>query len=112
MKKIEAIIRSSKFDDVKEALAEIDVNFFSFSSVKGYGKQQGKHVVYRGAVYDVGYIARQKLEIAVTDEQADKVVKTIQKAASTGEVGDGKILVLPVSQVVRIRTGEVDESAL
>ena len=112
MKKIEAIIRSSKFDDVKEALAEIGVNFFTFSSVKGYGKQQGKHVVYRGAVYDVGYIARQKLEIAVTDDKVKEVVSTIQKAAATGEVGDGKIIIIPVEEVVRIRTAEVNESAL
>ncbi len=112
MKKIEAIIRSSKFDDVKEALGEIGVNFFTFSEVKGYGKQQGKHVVYRGAVYDVGYIARLKLEIAVVEEKAKDVVNAIRTAANTGEVGDGKIFIFPIEKVIRIRTGELNESAV
>lgn len=112
MKKIEAIIRSSKFDEVKEALNEIGVNFFTFSEVKGYGKQQGKHVVYRGAAYDIGYIARMKLEILVVDEKANLAIKTIQIAAATGEVGDGKIFLLPVEQVIRIRTGQLNESAV
>ena len=112
MKKIEAIIRSSKFEDVKDALSEIDINFFSFSEVRGYGKQQGKHVVYRGAVYDVGYIARLKLEIAVPDEKSKEVARTIRSAANTGEVGDGKIFIFPIEEVIRIRTGEVNESAV
>lgn len=112
MKKIEAIIRSSKFEDVKDALSEIGINFFSFSEVKGYGKQQGKHVVYRGAVYDVGYIARLKLEIAVPDVKTPEVVNAIQKAAATGEVGDGKIFIIPIEGVVRIRTGELNDAAV
>lgn len=112
MKKIEAIIRSSKFEEVKDALSEIGINFFTFSEVKGYGKQQGKHVVYRGAVYDVGYIARLKLEIIIPDNSLEQVVKVIRSAAATGEVGDGKILILPVEKIIRIRTGELDESAI
>lgn len=112
MKKIEAIIRSSKFDAVKEALNEIGVNFFTFSEVKGYGKQQGNHVVYRGAAYDIGYIARLKLEIAVTNEKAELAIKTIQQSAATGEVGDGKIFLFALDEVVRIRTGQLNESAV
>ena len=81
MKKIEAIVRSSKFDDVKDALAEHDVAFFTFMEVKGYGKQKGEHVVYRGAAYDVGYIARVKLDIYTTEDKADEIVKTILDSA-------------------------------
>ena len=112
MKKIEAIIRSSRFDAVKEALAEIDVNFFTFSEVKGFGKQKGKHVVYRGAVYDVGYIARMKLEILVTEKKTTDAVNAIRNAARTGEVGDGKIVVFNVEEVTAIRTGGINESAI
>ena len=112
MKKIEAIIRSSRFDATKEALAEIDINFFTFSEVKGFGKQKGKHVVYRGAVYDVGYIARMKLEILVTDNKVRDAVNAIREAARTGEVGDGKIVVFNVEEVTAIRTGGINESAI
>lgn len=112
MKKIEAIIRSSKFEDVKDALQEIDINFFTFMEVKGFGKQKGEHVVYRGAVYDVGYIARLKLEIFAPDELVDELVKTIRSAARTGDVGDGKIVVTAIEQIVGIRTGQVDSSAI
>ena len=112
MKKIEAIIRSSKFEDVKDALAEIDVNFFTFSEVKGYGKQQGKHVVYRGAVYDIGYIARLKLEIVVPESKAGEAITTIQSSAFTGEVGDGKIFVIPIEEIISIRTKKKDALAL
>lgn len=112
MKKIEAIIRSSRFDAVKEALAEIHVNFFTFYEVKGFGKQRGKHVVYRGAVYDVGYIARLKLEIVLPDDKIAEACRTIREAARTGEVGDGKILVFPLDEITSIRTGGVNESAV
>lgn len=112
MKKIEAIIRSSKFEAVKQALGDIGVNFFTFYEVKGYGKQKGDHVVYRGAEYDIGYIARLKIELIVSDEVVDQVVETISGSAKTGEIGDGKILVLPIETVNRIRTGETDLDAI
>jgi len=112
MKKIEAIIRSSKFEGVKNALQEININFFTFMEVKGYGKQKGEHVVYRGAVYDVGYIARMKIEIIIPDEKEVEIVNTIREAARTGETGDGKIIVISVDQMIGIRTGELDQSAL
>ena len=112
MKKIEAIIRSSRFDEVKDALSKIGINFFTFYEVKGFGKQKGEHVVYRGAVYDVGYIARLQLEIIVPDNQVNEALDVIKDAAQTGEIGDGKILVTAIEQVVSIRTGQVNESAL
>jgi len=112
MKKIEAIIRSSKFEEVKEALAEVGINFFSFLEVKGYGRQKGKSVVYRGAVYDSGYIARMKLEIIIPDEREVEVVQSIRNAARTGEVGDGKIIVTRIEQIIGIRTGNLDNEAL
>lgn len=112
MKKIEAVIRSSKFTDVREALSEIGIKFFTFMEVKGYGLQKGAHVTYRGAAYDVGYIARLKLEIFVVDEKVEEVIDVIIKSGQTGEIGDGKVSVYPVEQIVRIRTGEKDEAAL
>lgn len=112
MKKIEAIIRSSKFDSVKEALNDIGISFFTFLEVKGYGKQKGDHVVYRGAVYDVGYIARLLIEIVVTDDKVDKVIDTIKDAASTGDFGDGKIIITDVQEIISIRTGQKNASAL
>ncbi len=112
MKKIEAIIRSSKFDEVKNSLAEIGINFFTFMEVKGYGKQKGDHVVYRGAVYDIGYIARLQLEIIASEDKVEDIITVIQKAAYTGEIGDGKILVTEIVQVLSIRTGLVNESAI
>jgi nitrogen regulatory protein P-II 1 len=112
MKKIEAVVRSSKFEDVRNALGEIGVKFFTFMEVKGYGLQKGAHVTYRGAAYDVGYIGRLKLEIFATDERVESIVNVIVKSGQTGEIGDGKVSVYPVDQVVRIRTGEKDEAAL
>ncbi|HMS69534.1 MAG: P-II family nitrogen regulator [Saprospiraceae bacterium] len=112
MKKIEAIIRSSKFEPVKTALSEIGANFFTFSEVKGFGKQAGEHVVYRGAEYDLGYIARLKIEVVVTDDNAEKVAATIRKAAHTGEIGDGKILIIGIDEIISVRTAKVNESAL
>jgi len=112
MKKIEAIIRSSKFEAAKEALGEIGIDFFTFSEVKGYGRQKGDHVVYRGAAYDVGYIARLKLEIVLTQDKLASAIETIRKAAHTGEIGDGKILCYDLNQFISIRTGLVNESAL
>jgi len=104
MKKIEAIIRSSKFEEVKEALAKSGINFFTFYEVKGYGHQKGKELSYRGAVYDVGYIGRIKLEILVSEEVVSLAFDTISTAAHTGENGDGLILVSPVEDILNIRS--------
>lgn len=112
MKKIEAIIRLSRFDKVRDALAEIGVNFFTLKDVKGFGLQKGEKMMYRGSIYDADYIARLQLDILTTDEKADLVVETIAKAGRTGEVGDGKIIVLDVSTVMRIRTAEVGAEAI
>ena len=112
MKKIEAIIRSSKFDDVKDALAAIHVDFFTFMEVKGFGKQRGEQVIYRGAVYDVGYIARLELQIYSTDENVDDIVKIILSSAKTGEIGDGKVIVTNIAEMWSVRLGTINESAL
>jgi nitrogen regulatory protein PII len=112
MKKIVAIIRSSKFEEVKDSLNQIGINFFTFMEVKGYGKQKGEHVVYRGAEYDVGYIARLQLEIFATNEKAPEAVQAIRNAAHTGEIGDGKICVSNIEELVSVRTGQQNESAL
>jgi nitrogen regulatory protein PII len=112
MKKVEAIIRSSKFKAVRDALKEVGVNFFTYRDVRGYGQQKSTSMVYRGTAYDIGYIARMQLEILVSEEDLDKVVATISQAAKTGEIGDGKIIVIPVESVTRIRTGETDLEAI
>jgi nitrogen regulatory protein PII len=112
MKKIEAIIRLSRFDKVRDALAEVGVNFFTLKDVKGFGLQKGEKMMYRGSIYDADYIARLQLDILTTDEKADLVVETIAKAGRTGEVGDGKIIVIDVSTVMRIRTAEVGAEAI
>jgi nitrogen regulatory protein PII len=112
MKKIEAIIRLSRFDKVRDALAEIGVNFFTLKDVKGFGLQKGEKMMYRGSIYDADYIARLQLDILTTDDKADLIVETIAKAGRTGEVGDGKIIVLDVSTVMRIRTAEVGAEAI
>jgi len=112
MKKIEAIIRLSCFDKVRDALAQIGVNFFTLKEVKGFGLQKGEKFVYRGSVYDSDYIARLQIDILTTDEMVEGIIEAIMKAGRTGAVGDGKITVCDVSQVVRIRTGESAASAL
>lgn len=112
MKKIEAIIRSSKFEEVKNALSDIGIDFFTFMEVKGYGKQKGDHVVYRGAEYDVGYISRLKIELVTTHEKLQDVVDTILVAARDGIKGDGKIIISDIEQMISIRTGKSDSSAL
>ena len=112
MKKIEAIIRSSKFEAVRESLEDIGIKFFTFLEVKGYGKQKGEHVVYRGAAYDIGYIGRVQLEIIVADDKVAPVSDAIIRSARTGEIGDGKIIITDIEQIVSIRTGEVNESAI
>lgn len=112
MKKIEAIIRLTKFDEVRDALAGIGIQFFTMHEVKGFGLQKGPKKMYRGSMYGPDYIARLQLDIFVTDEIADEVVRTIIGAARTGEIGDGKITVISLDGITRIRTGEVGESAV
>ena len=112
MKKIEAIIKPFKLDEVKQALNGIGVQGMTVTEVKGFGRQKGHTELYRGAEYVVDFLPKIKLEIAVTDEMADKVVQAICAAANTGRIGDGKIFVYNLDQVVRIRTGEVDGDAL
>ncbi len=113
MKKIEAIIKPFKLEDVKEALVEIGIEGMTISEVKGYGRQQGHSELYRGAEYVVEFIPKVRIEIVVsTQEYADKAVKAIVESAKTGKIGDGKIFVSDISKSVRIRTGEEDEEAL
>jgi nitrogen regulatory protein P-II 1 len=111
MKKIEAIIRKTKFEDVKDALLEIDIEWFSYYDVRGVGKsRQGR--IYRGVVYDTSSIERVLLSIIVRDKNVEKAVAAIQKSAQTGEIGDGRIFVVPVDDAIRIRTGERGDIAL
>lgn len=112
VKKVEAIIKPFKLDEVKEALNEIGIQGITISEVKGFGRQKGHTELYRGAEYVVDFIPKIKLEIIVGDEILPKVVESIEKAAKTGRIGDGKIFVTPVEAVVRIRTGETGEDAL
>ena len=112
MKKIEAIIKPFKLDDVKEALNGIGIKGMTISEVKGYGRQKGHKEIYRGAEYIVDFIPKVKLEIIVDSAQADKVIDTIIQAAKTGKIGDGKIFVLPIEEVIRVRTGEKGEEAI
>ena len=112
MKKIEAIIKPFKLDEVKEALHEIGVSGLTVTEAKGFGRQKGHTELYRGAEYVVDFLPKVKLEVAVPDDLADRVVEAITNAAQTGRIGDGKIFVVPIESAVRIRTGERDESAL
>lgn len=112
MKKIEAIIRLSRFEKVRDALAQIDVRFFTLKEVKGYGLQSGEKMMYRGSVYDADYIARLQIDILTSDDKVEKIIETIAKSGRTGEIGDGKITVLDVQQVVRIRASETGMAAL
>jgi nitrogen regulatory protein P-II 2 len=112
MKLVMAIIKPFKLDDVREALTGIGVEGLTVSEVKGYGRQKGQTEIYRGAEYSVNFLPKVKIEVAVTAEQAEQVVEAIQKAANTGRIGDGKIFVLDLNSVVRIRTGETNAEAL
>lgn len=112
MKKIVAIIRASKFEEVKEALAKAGVNFFTYYDVRGFGLQKGELKVYRGAVYDAGFIARYKLEIILSEEKVDAAVNAIATTGKTGEIGDGKIYIEKLEEVIRIRTGERGKDAV
>lgn len=112
MKKIEAIIKPFKLDDVREALADISVTGMTVTEVKGFGRQKGHTELYRGAEYMVDFLPKVKLEIVVPDEQVERCVEAIMKTAQTGRIGDGKIFVFDVERVIRIRTGEEDEDAI
>ena len=113
MKKIEAIIKPFKLEDVKEALVAAGIEGMTISEVKGYGRQQGQTELYRGAEYVIEFIPKIKIEIYVSNEEfAKKAIETIKESALTGKIGDGKIFVSEISNVVRIRTGEEDEEAL
>ncbi|MFH2122853.1 MAG: P-II family nitrogen regulator [Pseudomonadota bacterium] len=112
MKKIEAIIKPFKLDDVKDALNGIGIKGMTISEVKGYGRQKGHTEIYRGAEYVVDFIPKIKIEIVVDAGQAGQVVETIRNAANSGTIGDGKIFVMPVERIVRVRTGEEDHDAI
>ncbi len=112
MKKIEAIIKPFKLDEVKEALHGIGIQGLTVSEVKGFGRQKGHTELYRGAEYVVDFLPKIKLEVAVSDELVDKVLEAIIEAANTGRIGDGKIFVLPMEEAIRIRTGERGSEAV
>ena len=112
MKKIEAIIKPFKLDEVKDALNAIGIKGMTMTEVKGFGRQKGHTEIYRGAEYVVDFIPKIKLEIIVDDEQVDQVIDTILKMAHTGKIGDGKIFVMPVERVIRVRTGETGSEAV
>ena len=112
MKKIEAIIKPFKLDDVREALAEIGINGMTVSEVKGFGRQKGHTELYRGAEYVVDFLPKVKVEAAVDDAIVEQVIEAIESAARTGKIGDGKVFVAALDQVVRIRTGETGKDAL
>ena len=112
MKLIMAVIKPFKLDDVREALTRAGVEGLTVSEVKGYGRQKGQTEIYRGAEYAVNFLPKLRIECAVASEQIDQVVDAIASSAKTGQIGDGKILVTPIEQAVRIRTGETDVDAL
>ena len=112
MKLVVAVIKPFKLDDVREALAEVGVQGITVTEVKGFGRQKGHTELYRGAEYVVDFLPKIKLEVAVADDQLDRVVEAITQSARTGKIGDGKIFVSSLEQVIRIRTGELDHDAL
>ncbi|KAA0891228.1 P-II family nitrogen regulator [Oryzomonas rubra] len=112
MKKVEAIIKPFKLDEVKDALNEIGIEGITVSEVKGFGRQKGHAELYRGAEYAVDFVPKIKIEIAVSDELLGKVVETIQNTAKTGKIGDGKIFIIPLDEAIRIRTGEKGNEAI
>ena len=112
MKKIEAIVKPFKLDDVKEALAEVGLHGLTVTEVKGFGRQKGHTESYRGAEYIVDFLPKMKIEVVVPDNLVTRVVEAIERAARTGRIGDGKIFVIPIEEAVRIRTGERGEGAI
>ena len=112
MKRIEAIVRPSKLDDVKEKLTEMGIRGMTVDAVRGFGRQRGHTEVYRGAEYTIDFVPKVKIELVVEDADVPRLVAAIREAAYTGEIGDGKIFVIPLGDAVRIRTGETGGSAL
>jgi nitrogen regulatory protein P-II 1 len=112
MKKIEAIVKPFKLDDVKNALTKIGVQGMTVTEVKGFGRQRGHTEVYRGAEYKIDFLPKSKIELIVTDELVTPVIETIERVAKTGKIGDGKIFLSPVDEVIRIRTGERGRDAI
>ncbi|WP_434353096.1 P-II family nitrogen regulator [Psychrobacter sp. HD31] len=112
MKFITAILKPFKLDDVREALSEIGVNGVTVTEVKGFGRQKGHTELYRGAEYVVDFLPKVKVEVALADNMVEPAIEAIMKVASTGKIGDGKIFVMPIEQVIRIRTGETGEDAI
>jgi nitrogen regulatory protein P-II 1 len=112
MKKIEAIIKPFKLDDIREALSDVGITGMTVSEVKGFGRQKGHTELYRGAEYMVDFLPKVKLDIVLTDEDVERAIEVIVKTAQTGKIGDGKIFVTDVERVVRIRTAEEDEEAI
>jgi nitrogen regulatory protein P-II 1 len=112
VKKIEVIIKPFKLDDLKDALNELNIHGMTISEVKGFGRQKGHTEIYRGAEYAVDFIPKVKVEIVIADEMVDKVIESIISSTRTGKIGDGKIFVLPVESICRIRTGEKGEEAI
>ncbi len=112
MKLVSAIIKPFKLDDVREALSDINIQGITVTEVKGFGRQKGHTELYRGAEYVVDFLPKVKIDVAVDDEMVDSVIDAITKAAQTGKIGDGKLFVVPLEQVIRIRTGEAGSEAL
>jgi len=112
MKKIEAVIKPFKLDEVREALSEVGVTGLTVTEVKGFGRQKGHTELYRGAEYVVDFLPKIKIEVVIGDETVEQAIEAIVKAARTGKIGDGKIFVTAIEQIVRIRTGETNESAI
>ena len=112
MRKIEAIIKPFKLNDVKEGLGEIGIHGMTVSEVKGYGRQKGHKEIYRGAEYDVDFVPKLKIEIITEASRVDQIVEMIRKVANTGKIGDGKIFIIPVERAIRVRTGEEGYDAL
>ena len=112
MKKIEAIIKPFKLDDVKDGLSGIGVKGLTVSEVKGFGRQRGHKEIYRGAEYQVDFVSKMKIEVVVESQMVTEAVKIIQEKAYTGQIGDGKIFIIPVEEVIRIRTGETGKEAI
>ena len=112
MKRITAIIKPFKLDEVREALAEVGISGLTVTEVKGFGRQKGHTELYRGAEYVVDFLPKVKIDVAIADDQLDRVIEAISKAANTGKIGDGKIFVVNLEQAIRIRTGETDTDAI
>lgn len=112
MKKIEAIVRHFKLEDVKNALTEVGIHGMTITEVRGFGRQKGHTEMYRGTEYTVDFVPKVKIEVAVSDDRMTQVIETIMRTAQTGQIGDGKIFVTPLDTTIRIRTGETGEAAL